>query len=436
MSNDDALHVRGHLSGLRVELTDWLLGDEARALHSAALLGALCKRLLAGGIPLWRGHLGSRTMHPEVFVRFYDWFEGDEQASEKMLPHTIVGTDTVTKSPVAALSASGDRSLRVRLERARDEIPFPMLQELRDQGATDYLCVDLNGGNPGPRRAGTNGQGSNGQGSNGQGSNGQGSNGQGSMASWTTRRAGGFSDDEIALLEDIVPALRVRVELASSRFAMASLLRTYLGQNAARRVIAGDFRRGSGEVVDAAIWMSDLRDFTRRVDTSALPAVLDALNTYFTCVGDTIIEHGGEILKFIGDAVLAVFPLESDARAACGRALNSAEQALQRMEAANARRVSDGLDELAFGVVLHRGDVMYGNIGATERLDFTVIGKAVNEASRVESLCKPLGTPLLFTEAFASVAQDARAVSLGRHELRGVKDAPEIFTHAELLQRP
>lgn len=387
---------------VRIDLTDWLLGAQARALPTTQMLGALCRRLVDAGVPIWRGHLGGRTMHPEVFVQFYDWYEGDVDASEKTLPHSMAATDTVTKSPVAQLIATRE-PVRVKLDGPREDIPFPMLRELQDKGASDYLCLPL----------AVSGSG-------------------GNMVSWSTRERGGFSAAHVAVLEGILPALSIRMELDFSHFAMASLLRTYLGRNAATRVMAGEFRRGQGEVVDAAIWMSDLRGFTGRVDSTPLPAVLEALNTYFTCVGDTIIEEGGEILKFIGDAVLAVFPLDQDPRGACRRALNAAEQALARMHTANEERRTAGLDALEFGVVLHRGDVMYGNIGATDRLDFTVIGKAVNEASRVESLCKELGTPLLFTEAFASVACDERAVSLGRHELRGVRQAPEIFTHAAL----
>jgi adenylate cyclase len=200
--------------------------------------------------------------------------------------------------------------------------------------------------------------------------------GPNNAVSFCSGAEGGFRDAELALLESLLPALALRVDLEVARFATRALLRTYLGRNASERVLAGAFRRGSGERLDAVIWLSDLRGFTERVDQSPLPLVLDALNSYFTCVADTIVAHGGEVLKFIGDAVLAVFPLADDPKGACRAALDAAERAFAQLEAANEERAANGLDALRIGVVLHCGEVMYGNIGATDRLDFTVIGSA------------------------------------------------------------
>jgi len=383
----------------RMQLVDWMLSPQGRALAFEEFLAQLSERLCDGGVSLRRVHIGTRTMHPEVWVRIYDWWS-DEGTTTRMLPHTASDTPVVTTSPVATLLQNGGATVRVRLEVPDEEIPYPVCREMRAKGCTDYVLLRL-WSDGGPNN----------------------------VASFCSGAEGGFRDAELAFLESLLPVLALRVDLEVTRFATRALLRTYLGRNASERVLAGAFRRGSGERLDAVIWLSDLRGFTERVDQSPLPLVLDALNSYFTCVADTIVAHGGEVLKFIGDAVLAVFPLAADPKGACRAALDAAERAFAQLEAANEERATKGLDALRIGVVLHCGEVMYGNIGATDRLDFTAIGSAVNEASRVESLCKTLGAPLLFTERFAALAEDEHAISLGRHPLRGVSKVPEIFTH-------
>jgi adenylate cyclase len=390
------------MSSARVAIADWLLSDEGRALGPCRVVAELGRRLNDAGVPVWRVHVGSRTKHPEVFARFYRWYEGHDEGAEYTRTHSE-GAASVVDSPVAAVQASGGAPLRVPLEGPREGIPFELCRELKDEGATDYLTVGLVafGGEP-------------------------------SIVSWATRRPGGFTEEHLEILGALVPTLRLWAELDVAHFVTTTLLRTYLGRNASARVLAGAFQRGAGERIDAAIWMSDLREFTKLVDTAPLGEVLTTLDTYFEAVAGAVLDHGGEVLKFIGDAVLAVFPLGEDPCGTCRRALDAAEDALGRMALANEARRGAGKDSLAFGMVLHRGEVIYGNIGTPGRLDFTVIGPAVNEASRVESLCKELKTPLLFTGAFAALANDARSISLGRHELRGVREALEIFTHAEL----
>jgi adenylate cyclase len=203
-------------------------------------------------------------------------------------------------------------------------------------------------------------------------------------------------------------------------------LETYLGANAARRVLTGAFKRGHGEILNTVIWFCDLRGFTSLVDTRPMQEVIPVLNRYFETMAGPVEEAGGEILKFIGDAMLAIFPIDERGPAPrCTKALGAALAALDRVE-------DLGRDpewpRLKTGVALHLGEVMYGNIGARSRLDFTVIGPSVNEASRVESLCKEVGVPLLVTGAFQRAAPDAQLVSLGNHRLRGVAEEVELFT--------
>lgn len=345
------------------------------------------------GIPLWRSSLCLLTMHPEVFWRNLQWNEHD---GVKILErkHEVFDTPYFTDSPIAALRR-GAPPIRVRL--TDGELPFPICRDLRQQGGTDYYTQGL-----------------------------QFSNGEISYVSWATRAPAGFSDGEIEVFERILPYLARRVELESAYHGTRALLEVYLGQNAARRVLAGAFRRGGGERIEAAIWFCDLRGFTAISDRLSAEAVVPLLDSYFDSVAGPIAEHGGEVLKFIGDAILAIFPVGEDPKAACRRALLAATQALDALAALN----QTSAEPLSIGVALHLGSVMYGNIGARRRLDFTVISSSVNEASRLEALCKTLGTPLTLSEPFAREVAGEGVLDLGEHALKGVKAPLRVFTLA------
>lgn len=234
-----------------------------------------------------------------------------------------------------------------------------------------------------------------------------------------------FSPVAVEALEGCLPALALRLELAGARLALCSLLEVYLGNNAAARVLGGAFRRGGGESIRAAIWFCDMRDFTHFAESHRPEEVVGELDRLFEAVTTPITSRGGEILKFVGDAVLAVFPTGEDAADACGRARAAAEEALVRVAALPPREGASGPPRI--GIALHLGDVFYGNIGAGNRLDFTVIGAAVNETCRVEGLTKPLETPLLMTAAFATKLPATDLTSLGCHALKGVTAPSEVF---------
>lgn len=279
---------------------------------------------------------------------------------------------------------------------------YPITRELAEAGYVDYLCLAVPTLEP-------------------------------CFVSFATRDPRGYDVllDEIRAL---LPLLALRAELASTRSAMASLLRTYLGPNAAGHVLDGQFRRGEGRPIEAVIWSCDLRGFTTLVDTTEIGEVLQTLDAYFECVADPIAANGGEVLKFIGDAVLAIFTRErgsADMHEASAAAVRAAEEAFDALAQLNATRAERGQAALQFGVALHRGLVTYGNIGAHGRLDFTVIGPAVNEVTRVESLCKEVDCPLLLTAAFAKACDaplEAQLRSLGHHALHGVAEPVELFT--------
>jgi adenylate cyclase len=362
---------------------------------SAAFMRGLAGRLAAAGVPLWRLRYALMTMHPEVLWRSVMW-RADEEVAVIDQPHARLEDAFYTASPIAAVRTSL-APLRVRLEPG--SLPFALCAELRDQGGTDFYAQPL-------RFA----------------------NGQVSYATFVTDMRTGFSEETLALFEAIRPFLARRLELESAYYATRALLEVYLGKNAARRVLAGEFQRGRGELIDAAIWFSDVRGFTQLSDRTPPARVIEILDGHFDAIAGAISDNGGEVLKFIGDAVLAIFPLGADARDACRRALSTARGAFAALARLNEELASRGEDPIEVGVALHRGPVMYGNIGARDRLDFTVISSAVNEASRLESLCKPLKTRLALSAAFVETAEVEGVVDLGEHPLRGVRTPLRVFT--------
>ena len=290
--------------------------------------------------------------------------------------------------------------MRRRLEGPDARLDFPILEELAAEGATDYVAMPL-----------------------------QFSDGQLNILTLVSDRPGGFSTEELGQIYEILPTLSRLFECHAVRLSSSTLLRTYLGSDAGRRVMDGLVKRGDGENIHAAIWMTDLRDSTSLAAALSREDYLALLNRYFDGVAGAVIDHGGEVLKFIGDSVLAIFAIDDPDQKepeACARALAAATDASRQIAAAAKARAARGAPLLDFGIGLHRGDLTYGNIGTTKRLDFTVIGSAVNEAARIEGLSKTLHRQILISSAFADSVPVAM-ISLGHHVLRGVTGEREIF---------
>lgn len=371
-----------------IEICGWLVSKEVGALTFPGFIEQLVARIRAAGVPIERVSANLRTRHPELLGQTVRWTR-DGGIQEITPRRQVMVEPTFLASPVHRIYETG-RPLRVDL---RLPSAFPVCQELAAQGFTDYFIQPMHS-----------------------------AVGDTTFASWTTSDPGGFTEAHLALLEGIRPTLALRLEAMGAHLATAHLLRVYLGANASRRVLDGAFVRGSGERLERVIWFCDLRGFTAYSDRTPLEDVVGMLDRYFEAVAGPVAEAGGEVLKFIGDAMLAVFPLGSDPEKACAAALDAARRAL----ASPPRELRD--EGLSFGIALHLGEVMYGNLGAANRLDFTVIGPAVNEASRVEGLCKVVGEPLLITERFASHVDRRALRSLGLHTLRGVEAPRELFT--------
>lgn len=380
---------------------DWLLRTPHVADGGLSFLQGVVDQLRGAGLPLSSCNLSLITKHPELVWRTVQWTEAAGVKAIERSRETIA-QPYFTASPFARLR-QGEPYVRVRLDPG--PLPFPICEDLRARGATDYLAQAL------PFCTG-----------------------EISHVSWSTRAPGGFSDEAVAALLGLTAALGQRVELESAYHATAALLEVYLGRNAGRRVVAGGFRRGTGELIDAAIWFCDLRDFTALSDDRTPDVVVHTLDEYFDQVAGVVMAAGGEVLKFIGDAILAIFPVIDDPRAACRSALAAAEAALVALRNLNEARAARGDSALGLGIALHLGRVMYGNIGARDRLDFTVISSSVNEACRLEALCKPLGTPLTLSEAFVNAVDAPGIVELGHHALKGVRAPIRVFTLASALQ--
>ena len=381
----------------------WLVDDAWKATSASDFLARMAAALVGADFPVWRLRLLVRTLNPQLFAHSYTWQRGVEDIEEYQATHAGLQSAQYMDSPFAPIIA-GEGGIRRRLEGANPQLDFPVLQDLIDEGATDYVAM--------PVRF---------------------SDGLINILTLTSDRPGGFATEELGHLYEVLPALGRQLEAYAQRVSSLSLLRTYLGNDAGERVMDGLVKRGDGEEVHSVIWISDLRGSTALANELSRVAYLATLNQYFDCVAGAVIDNGGEVLKFIGDAVLAIFPIadrDEPHPEACSRALSAVRAARQAMDELNDERSARSEKPLRFGTGLHRGDITYGNIGTTKRLDFTVIGTAVNEVSRIEGLCKELGRPVLTSSAFAASVPSG-LTSLGPHALRGIDGAQEIFTLPE-----
>ena len=375
----------------------WYASSGSREGSIEASLQRVCDAVLAQGFSLRRVQILILTQHPEVSSTVYTW-RPERGVHGQSFGHDVERSDAYRGSTIAMVQSTG-RRVRVRLDDPDDRRRFPQLDPLAAEGMTDYIAEPLRF-----------------------------SDGRMSIATFTTDAPEGFTAEAEGLLDSVAPTLAIRAEVRSIQHAMESLLTTYLGPNAAERVLRGEFRRGTGTTMTAAIWYCDLRHFTEWSDQLGAVEMVRLLDQYFEAIAGAIEEQGGEILKFIGDAALAVFPVDGDATAACRRAYTAASDALGRMGRLNAARAAHDAAPLEMAIALHLGDVFYGNIGGRRRLDFTVIGPAVNEVTRIEGLSKSMGVPLIVSQEFADAARLPGTEPLGDHVLRGVATPKALYT--------
>jgi adenylate cyclase len=325
----------------------WLQSDGVRFAETAPFFEAFIAELLRAGVDVWRATTGVPMLHPQLDSASCLW-EKDKAVSERRFKLARGGLEIMRNSPIAVVYAGG--AVRCDLEAPPQPGEFPIFAELRADGITDYVAWPLAF-----------------------------SDGTSKAVTYATRRTGGFPPEQIRLLKELVPTLARLLEIQTLRRINLTLLDTYVGPVAGRRVLDGAIKRGMCETIRAVIWMCDLRGFTELSERLPGPELVALLNDYFGAMTEAVGRHGGEVLKFIGDAMLAIFPLEEAADpSAAEHALAAARDAERSIAAVNAERTRLGQPPIRFGLALHVGDVLYGNIGGPDRLDFTVIGQAVN----------------------------------------------------------
>lgn len=401
--------------GNETGLDQWLVAAGLDGVPAQGLIEGFALRLQDEGIDVSRLFVAIATLHPLVRSIGFTWLKGEGVRNEAM-PHRSPEEEPQAwlESPFRYMLQNRLYDLRRSLSGAQAKLDFPVLQEFAAEGYTDWLATaysfgwDLDSVAIGDRYAG-----------------------MGMVASFATKRPDGFRLDEIERLRRLSPLLALAVKGATLAQLTRDVTASYIGGDAANHVLSGEIRRGTAQKIDAVILCADLRGFTRVADRYAIEPLIETLNAYFDCLGPAIEEQGGQVLKFLGDGLLASFQLApgQDPAPVCAAALTAAEQALASIAALNAQRREAGLPVLDLDIALHRGAVMYGNVGTGTRLDFTLIGPAVNEVARLETLCGVLNRNLLASRSFAIAAGAvaSRLVSLGHHPLRGVAEPQEVF---------
>jgi len=375
----------------------WLADGARSAVRSQDVLEQLCLRLVDSGLPLWRVAVFVRTLHPLQMGRSFVW-RPDREVEVSEAPFQLLDETMFLTSPVQRIYRTGE-AIRRRLADPECPDDFPFLDELRAEHVTDYLALPLNF-----------------------------TNGEIHVATFTTRQPRGFSQEHVAALEAVGPPLARVAEVRALRVTAISLLNAYVGHKAGEQILAGRIRRGDVERIRAVIWLSDMRGFTRRADAMAPESLIELLNLFYDNLVPAIEAEGGEVLKFMGDGLLAIFRISdsADAYEACARALRAAKEAQRNIAALQGVGPADTGEPLRFGLALHVGEALYGNIGAGARLDFTCIGPSVNRAARLEKIASRLGRVVVASTAFARCMPE-EFVTLGDFELAGFREPETVF---------
>lgn len=390
-----------------LELLRWLPQATLDGKEEAELMGETCRRLRAAGVPVDRGFAGIELIHPLIDGQLFRWDSSDDSVRRFDLDRFDDDQAQWEASPLFVLHSTGDSELRRRVGDSYREGEFEVVDEAVSGGVTDYIAFMC-------RRSGNHTMGERDE----------------TFLTFATRAPDGFSEAAVETLREVVPSLAVALRQATGPRMAYALMETYLGRDAGRRVLRGGIDRGRAEEIKAVLWLSDLHGFTRIADTVDPEQLVPMLNAYADCQARAVEANGGDVLKFIGDGTLAIFPVE-DGRDGCAPALNAAIQAHDSVARLNQRRAAEGLPTTTMYLGLHVGSVFYGNIGSAERLDFTVVGPAVNEVSRIAGMAKAVDKDTIISSAFHGLTSDAcdkRLVSLGRYALRGVRQPQELFT--------
>ena len=343
------------------------------------------------------------TLNPQVVATSETWLKSTDVTTPIHASHGVRQTERYIGSPLQVIFDTNKRVRRRLTDLPEDA--HRAYTELAEDGFTDYLALPVLFGEVAE---------------------------PGAAIIISTKQADGFSDEEIEGFRRIRDFVAPVMQVHALRHLSRSLMNTYVGQRTSQKVLSGMIKRGDADVIHAALWFSDLRNFTELTESLEAPAVLKMLNDYFEFVSAAVTARGGEILRFIGDAMLIVFPIEPglDQKAACQAALDSAMDAQTTIQTLNHQRRRHGEPIIEFGVGLNIGEVIYGNVGAADRLDFTVMGPAVNRTARLESLTKSLGSNILFSAEFADQI-DLPVRNLGEYPMKGISTPQVVYAPDE-----
>ena len=387
------------------ELASWITAAGLSGQSETATLTGFCERALAVGLPIARGNVVIDTLHPVYEGRAFTWKSETRETALTEYGRSNEDLGRWERSPFYFLELSGESLLRRRLT-AKTDGEFPVLADLRARGITEYVAMATRFAAEGII---------------------------GDMdcvySSWATDAQQGFHDNDVANLMRLVPVVALTLKSASLTRIAETLVETYLGRDAGRKVLQGRIERGVTDRIEAVLWFSDLRNYTRISDSAEPEQIIPLLNEYADAILSAIHESGGDVLKLMGDGTLAIFTADHRA-GACHAALAAAAAARRAVAVVNHRRAADSLPTTDMYLGLHIGEVFYGNIGSKDRLDFTVVGPAVNEVSRIAGLCRSVDQPLLISAAFASAIGEPKnlLVSVGRYALRGVGRPQDLYT--------
>ena len=382
------------------KLTDWLVDGARSAPNPQQMMAETCERLVAAGLPLWRVGVFVRTLHPDIIGVNFIWRPGAEVVVGTA-NYDMLDSAEYRNSPLAIVFGEG-REVRHRIDDPEAK-RFPFLDDMRAEDVTDYIALPILQ-----------------------------IDGSVHASSWTTKQPGGFTDEQLNNLRSLIRPLSRVIEITRMRRTATNLLDIYVGNRAGERIMGGQIRRGHTDTMQAAIWLSDLRGFTALSDRLPAETVVDILNHYFDCQVSAIKAHGGEVLKFMGDGLLAVFPIAEvvgDTEQVCADVLEAARESRANVDAMQ-YAVGETIERFRFGVALHVGKILYGNIGGGNRLDFTCIGPAVNLAARLEKIAGRLHRTVVASAAFAHTCAGAWS-DLGEFPIAGFSKAERVYGLAD-----
>ena len=395
------------------ELFGWLICAGMGNYTPDKLLKEFCERLNAIDVHLHRGNIAVTTIHPQVSAFMYTWRHREGIITNTRHLHSDEPGEGWFSSPFFFMIGNKVNFMHRRLE-GNNSLDFPVLEEFREEGLTDWFSqlFDFGWGTSAEELREPSGM----------------------ITSWASSAPGGFTERDFGILRRAIPLFALAIKAVASYQVAETVLETYIGRTTAREVLSGQIQRGTSKTISSVLLFADLRGFTKLADNVGGEDLVGILDQYLERMADPVAESGGEVMKFIGDGMLATFPLEPGQEAdICRNSLMATQNILTLIKNLNARRRAEGAPVMELDVALHIGNVMYGNVGSESRLDFTVVGSAVNEVCRMENMCGELDTSIILSDEFVSEALYCRDqfVSVGEHALRGIRTPKQLYSLKE-----